>query len=403
MIRYRINAQGMLLLFCLIGFGHVVEAAEVNGIYTEPTTRDLGTVHGIKGLEGVKIRGWVSTYYNTTLSYQPTKGAAANARAYNVQDNSLTMEMTELEIEKVPEFGQIGFKVDLAQGDTQDQIFDAIQAAHGTGSVTPTDRTIQHATVSYLAPIGRGLRFDFGKMVSHIGGETTEMVKNNNFSHTYFSNYGIPYQHVGLRLNYPWNDLLYTELYLVNGWNTTKDNDAGKSLGLSFGWSPGPISWYFNYLGGNESDRRTQPIGSQSSRLQLVDTQVLLSLGEWNFAYNFDLGRQADIPVGSIIKEVSWRGHTLSIRYKVTPNFEPSLRYEIYDDPDHFTVGTEGDYFKAATLTLNYRMGGPFTYLLVRPEIRWDGVNTPSGIFTDKDGNKKESQSTVGVNFIFYF
>ena len=48
--------------------------------------------------------------------------------------------------------------------------------------------------MSYLAPVGQGLRFDFGKFVTHIGGETIESIKNRNFSHSFFYTYAIRFR-----------------------------------------------------------------------------------------------------------------------------------------------------------------------------------------------------------------
>lgn len=393
---------GLAMAFFLMTGIRVGYAAEVNGIYTEPSTKDLGTVTGIKILEGLKTRGWISTYYNYNFNTPPV-GTPIGGRLFDVRDQTFALELAEIELEKVPGSGEVGFKFDLAVGDTQDQIFTGVRAFHGTGSLTETERIFQHASISYLAPVGRGIRFDFGKFVTHIGGETIEGIKNNNFSHTYFYSFGIPFQDTGLRANYAWTDTFYTELYIVNGWNTTIDNDKQKSIGPSFGWTIGPVSWYVNYLAGEESDTRTAPIGSRSTMRTLIDSQLYFTWGALNLAANYDRGTQKDIPVGATFKNVDWSGYTFWARYKVTDDFEPSLRYEIYNDPDGFTVGTAATRFTAATVTLNYRLGQGASHILVRPEYRWDKANTAASIFKDKNGNDKDTQSTVGINFIYYF
>jgi transposase len=78
---------------------------------------------------------------------------------------------------------------------------------------------------------------DLGKFVTHIGGETIETVKNWNYSHAFFYTYAIPFQDTGARLNYNWSDTLYTEIYVVNGWNVTHDNNSGRTWGPSVGWT----------------------------------------------------------------------------------------------------------------------------------------------------------------------
>src|SRR5207245_6086646 len=88
---------------------------------------------------------------------------------------SFTLSLAEIELEKVPGMGEVGFKLDLALGGTQDIIFNTVKGSlapdKANHSVQDYDRNVQHASISYLAPIGRGLRLDFGKFVTHIGAE----------------------------------------------------------------------------------------------------------------------------------------------------------------------------------------------------------------------------------------
>lgn len=374
-------------------------AAEVNGIYTEPATQDVGALTGIEALQGLKVRGWISAYYDYNLN-DPPHGTPIGGRTFDIRDNSFEWELAEIELEKVPGIGEVGFKFDLAFGDTQEQIFDGVRTFYGSDSLTDSDRYIQHASVSYVVPVGPGLRVDFGKFVTHIGGETIEGIKNNNFSHSYFYTYAIPFQDTGLRFNYPWTDTFYTELYILNGWNTVNDNDSSKSIGVSFGWILGPVSWYFNYLGGKESDTITAPVGSRSTTRHLFDTQVFVSLDKLNLGLNVDHGQQKDIPG---LGDVTWYGYAVYARYKVSDAFEPSLRLEYYNDDDGFTVGTPADDFKSVTLTLNYKLGTGATHILLRPEVRWDKASTAVPIFLDDDGNPDDQQMTLGLNAIFYF
>src|SRR5258708_15552838 len=129
-------------------------------------------------------------------------------RSLHVRRHSLRFTLEEMEIEKVPERNRLGFKLDLAVGDVQNIIFDSVRLA-SPRSVRGADRVIQHASLSYLAPVGKGLRIDVGKFVTHIGGETIESIKNRNFSHSYYYTYGIPFQDTGVRLNYAFSPKVY--------------------------------------------------------------------------------------------------------------------------------------------------------------------------------------------------
>jgi hypothetical protein len=127
----------------------------------------------------------------------------------------------------------------------------------------------------YLAPLGHGLRVDFGKFVTHIGGETIESIKNINYSRTFFFPYAISFQDLGLRTHDDWTEAFYTEFYLLNGWNVTSDNNKAMTFGPSMGWSPSPsVSLTLNYLVGNEqSERSSISRGKPTAHLRIVNAR----------------------------------------------------------------------------------------------------------------------------------
>src|SRR5712692_12003141 len=151
----------------IAAFTVVASAQEVNGIYTDSTTKDLGDITKVDALKGLKIRGWVDGYYVINFNHLNKDVANANqgssaiqsrdltieGRTFDVHSNSLSMNLAEIEIEKVPDKGQVGFKVDLASGDTMDIIVDTIKAGNPT-SVSAFDKTFQHASIIYSAPVG---------------------------------------------------------------------------------------------------------------------------------------------------------------------------------------------------------------------------------------------------------
>jgi putative OmpL-like beta-barrel porin-2 len=411
-----------LLVGCFLLLGTLVflpctttHAAEVNGIYTEPTTKDLGEVTKIDFFKGLKFRGWIDAYYvsnfnrpsrNTVNAGQGSsvvKGRAITieGRTFDVHSNSVTLSLAEIELEKVPATGEIGFKFDLNFGETPEIIVDTIKGSVGPDaamdSVLGFDKTFQHASIGYLAPIGRGLRLDFGKFVTHIGGETIETIKNNNYSHAFFYTYAIPFQDTGLRIHYDWSDTFYTEMYIVNGWNVTVDNNDGKTIGPSIGWAPSPkFSAYFNYLVGPE---RTNVNGDYR---HLVDAQAFLNpIDPLNIAFNFDYGFEENVPSANG-KNAEWLGLTGWLRYKVTEKLEPVVRVEYYRDGDAFTTGLKQTLW-GYTLTLNYKLAvTKGSSLLVRPEIRYD--KSSNTFFSDQSGfQRTNNQTTVGIGLVYYW
>src|SRR6266478_5300586 len=336
---------------------------------------------------------------NQALSVIRSRDLTIEGRTFDVHDRSFSLSLAELEFEKVPDVGGVGFKLDLAWGDTMDIIVDSIKAAIGNQSVSDFDRYVQHASIAYVAPIGKGLRFDVGKFVTHIGGETIETIKNNNYSHAFFYTYAIPFQDTGVRVHYDWTDAFYTELYVVNGWNATSDNNKAKTLGPSIGWSPSPkFSVYLNYLVGNE---RTDNDKQFDNLRHLVDAQV-------NFApiepLNLSLNADYAVEDGAIggRRDAQWYGLTGWIRYKLTDALEPSFRVEWYRDEDGFTTGV-AQTLVGITATLNYKIGlGKLANILLRPEYRVDFSN--KNFFTrGSDFRSEKVQHTLGIGAVLYF
>src|SRR5712692_1397818 len=387
----------------------------VAGIYTAPDTKDLGALTGFSWLSGTKVRGWVDTHFvynfnqpdsrvvNANQGFSVVKGrnVSIEGRTFDIHDRSFNLSLAEMEIEKVPEFGGVGFKFDMAFGETQDIIIDTIKGRVGGPDpgdfVTDFDKTFQHASVSYIAPIGRGLRFDAGKFVTHIGGETIETVKNWNYSHSFFYTYGIPFQDTGVHLSYPWTDTFYTDFYALNGWNVTIDNNSGKTYGPAIGWTALPwLSLYTNYLVGPEQ------FHNSSHLRHLWDTQVFLGpFDRWNFMLNYDLGYE-EKALANATRDALWTGVTGYARYKLTDWLEPSFRFEYYNDRNGFTTGVPQELW-GATFTLNTKLGlGTGTMLLLRPELRYDSGDTR--FFTDgSDFRRKKEQVTLGLGASWLF
>lgn len=403
----RRGAIGCILI--VAGFTDQALAAEVNGIYTDNSTKDIGEVTGVQFFKGVKFRGWLEGYYvnnfnnvaratantNQTSSVIQSRDATVEGRAFDVHNKSFTLNLAEIEIEKVPETGGVGFKLDYAQGDTQDIIFDSIRAVSPQG-VGPSDRNFQHASISYLAPVGTGLRFDFGKFVTHIGGETIESIKNLNFSHAFFYTYGIPFQDSGVRMNYAWSPKFYNEIYLLNGWNVTSDNNTAKTIGLTSGWTPtDKLTVYANYLGGPERNDNNE------DWRHLLDMQIMFNPSDTlQTMVNVDIAKDKNALGAG--QDAKWNGVALYLRKIVTPRFFPTLRLEYYNDADGFTTGVKQK-LKGYTLTGDYKLGKKDAMnLMVRPEIRYDKSNAK---FFSDGGNfrSREDQLTIGVGLVAYY
>jgi len=248
-----------------------------------------------------------------------------------------------------------------------------------------------------VAPVGKGLRFDFGKFVTHIGGETIESVKNANFSHSFFYTYGIPFQDTGMRIHYDHNDMLYSEVYILNGWNVGFDLNKGKTFGYTVSYTPGPqFQIVANYLGGPE-----QPDNNTNWR-HLGDFQIYFNTPKLRTMTNIDLAQEK----GALFNgaNTKWAGITEVVRYRATERFDPSFRAEWYYDPDGFSTGVAQKKLIGFTATLDTFLGkGDNDKILVRPEFRYDHSDANFFSNSTTPGLTRKYQATVGINLIYYF
>ena len=419
LMRWLAGAAVSLALAAVVAVSWVgrASAAEVNGIWTEPTTKDIGELTGNEFFKGWKIRGWAESYYvynfntpdtdvanaNQGLSAIKSRNLTVEGRTFDVQHNRPKLGILEVELEKVPEMSgwldpkAFGFKLDVNYGETYDIIFNTVRASLGKDVLWDGDRYLSHYSLGYVVPIGKGLRIDFGKLVTHIGGETIESIKNNNFSHGYLYSYAIPFQDFGFRLNYPVTDTITAEFYGLQGWNVTyKDNNTGKTVGPAISWAPSPkLSMYANYLVGPEQK------DNNGNFRHLLDVGLAYNpIDPLNFLVSADLGYEQEA-LGKD-KNARWDGAFIVARYKVTDKFEPALRAEIYDDKDGFTTGV-AQTVGAVTLTLNYRIDLPGqTHLLLRPEYRFEASD--HNFFSENKAFRSErNQQTVGLGTVLYF
>ena len=176
-------------------------------------------------------------------------GEENNLRVFDHKANSFGLDLAQIVFAKDPTTGVIGYKVKISAGETAKFIHSA-----GLGSSTIDDPfDITEGYVSYLAPLGKGLRFDFGKMVTYFGAEVIEAIDNPNYSRSFLFNYAIPFTQTGLKMSYGFTDALSASLHVVNGWDNSTDNNSGKSIGVSIGFAPAEIfSGYVNYMTGPE-------------------------------------------------------------------------------------------------------------------------------------------------------
>jgi hypothetical protein len=314
-------------------------------------------------------------------------------RVFDLYDRTFELDVAELAVERpAVDANDVGFRVDFAVGSTVPRVSAARGLFRDPATGEAEDIDLQQAYLSYVAPVGRGLRLDVGKWVTHIGYELIPGYDgyNENATRSFLFGYVGPFTHTGVRASYSFNDHLSGQLMLVNGWDNALDNNRAKSVGLQVAYSPAQaLSVSFNLISGAEmsnddSDRRTV-----ADVVATWKPASRLGLG-----LNLDLGREeGTFGAGS---ESRWSGAAGYVQYEWTPRFSTALRAEVFDDRDGARTGT-AQRLKEVTFTPSLRFG---LHALVRADLRYDWSDRQ--VF-EKGAALVRRQPTAAIEVLCFF
>jgi Putative beta-barrel porin-2, OmpL-like. bbp2 len=339
----------------------------------------------------VQANAFVSFGYNYNLNSPSNR--INPMRVFDRNANSLLVDVAELVLQKsVSKIGDVGFRVDLEAGSAIPQVTQSAGLAIGTGA------DLQQALVSYIAPVGAGLRLDFGKFVTHLGLEVIEGYDgyNDNYSRSLLFNYAIAFTHTGVKAGYTFSPQVAATAMIVNGWDLAVDNNKGKSIGLQLALTPAsPLAIYLNYMGGPETADTGAFVRHIGDIVATYKVSDMLTLGI-NGDYGLESGASAVKPKD----DAKWSGVAGYVKISPDPKFFVALRAETFKDEGGTRLGlgknTTANEF---TVTPTYKVSSNF---VVRAEGRYDSINQ-DGVFADDKGKSKKNQATIGFNAIFVY
>lgn len=359
---------GLLLAGMMFAAGGVAEAQDL-------TVADA--------LKDVKINGFLSGGYN--YNFNEPYNRAVNLRPFNDNHDNLSLELAQLVFHKdAIAAGDAGFRLDLNFGYT------VPQSIHSTGYTPSDDFDIRQAYASYVAPLGNGLKLDFGKFITEMGAEVIEGYEdwNWNYSRSFLFYFSIPFTHTGVRAIYPVNDKLTLLGEVVNGWDNVTDNNNGKTICLHAAVMPvKDTTVNIKYMVGAEQ------ADNNNNQRHLFNLNLTTAINGIVFKADYVYGAEENVPGTG---DATWTGLAGYVRYPVTDKFAINGRAEFFNDDDGTRTGTRQDLWEI-TLTPEYALN---ENLLVRAEYRHDSSN--EDVFDKKDG-KTDRQETLGMNVIYHF
>ena len=351
---------------------------------------------GSMTLDELKKALGLSIYLQGGYTYNGSAGTVGgqqeenDLRVFDHKANSFTLDLAQIVFSKDAAMSMAGYKLKISAGETAKWIHSrglsgadltSPQAGEGTDSFDLTE-----AYLSYIAAVGRGIRFDFGKFVTYHGAEVIEAKDNANYSRSFLFNYAIPFTHTGLKIGYGFTDALSASIHVVNGWDNSTDNNKGKTYGLNIGLTPAEaFSVYINLMQGPEQDNNSR------DKRTLVDLVATIKpTKKLAIILNYDDGKEENANGGGA--DASWSGLAGIVKYDLTEKYSVAVRGEYFDDKDGFRTGTVQK-LKEVTATFESKLGGG---LILRPEYRHDISDKQSF-----DNGTKKTQDTLALGVMY--
>ncbi len=393
-MKKKLLALGMVVLI-IFAFGLNTNAEEAKPETTPETKPEVkaeakstltpedikNVVNGIKDYLGLSI--YLQGGY--TFNFRNPDSGTNRQRIFDQEANSFLIDLAQIQFAKEAPLRGVGYKLKLSFGETAKYI-------HSAGLGNPGDVVdLTEAYVNYVAPLGTGLKVQFGKFVTYHGAEVIEARDDFNYSRSFLFNYAIPFTHTGLLAGYTFSKALTANIYVINGWDVFNDNNKGKTFGTSFVVTPiEPFSMNFNFMYGPE-----QTDNSTHYRF-LVDWVGTFKATKYlTFVVNADYANEEKDPLNGN-KNSRWHGIAAYAKYDFTDWLSTTIRAEYFGDKNGVRTGIAQS-LKGITFTPEFRV---VKNLLVRPEYRHDWSNR-DGFDSKHTTSSKKSQDTVALSVMY--
>jgi hypothetical protein len=350
-------------------------------LYSQERSTDSKTIHWY---EAITVNTFMSSGYSYNFN-KPDTGKN-QFRVFDVEDNTFKVDVVELSVRKEAcRANEAGFRFDLTAGSS-------IPKVARSGGLDIGDLDFHQMFVSYVAPVGTGLKFDFGKFITSLGYEVIEGYDgyNDNYSRSFLFGYAIPFTHTGIRAGYSFNENISVTLMLVNGWDNAIDNNKSKSICGQLAIIPiSGLNLYANYMFGSEKEKNNS---DNRSVFDFVGTYSINNLA--TVGLNTDYGVEENSTNNG--ESATWTGVAGYIRLNLAKDFSLAVRGEQFDDKDGLRTGVVQK-LQEITLTPEFR---PTEHFVIRGDLRFDKSN--QDVFQKKSEWQK-TQATVSFNFLYTF
>lgn len=397
----------------------------------EPATAPEAPAPTAKWYDAITFGAFVDAYAGVNYNFPKPQVGKNLFRAYDTTNGfSISWVGVNASVDPDP----VGGAVSLRFGPTAE----TYSACFG-GGTCDTDVGLEFVKQAYASwrPGGKEgmLTLDFGKFDTLYGAEVAESQLNMNYTRGAVYWLLQPLFHTGLRATVQAAEQVALKAMVVNGWNRSIDNNAGKTYGLQLAATPSDkLGLYLGWIGGPEDEDSAvvtcdpgqaydpavggcaasagapggdQPVDRGGANdfdawRHLADLVVTFAATDaFSLAFNADYGSVAVRQPDDSFSHSSYYGMMLSGRYALDDVWALALRGEYIGDPDGVVTvpGLTDAALATGTLTIEAK---PTSNLLLRLDARGDFMvdGTPSkDVFTKELRDTKSNQytTTLGV------
>ncbi len=236
---------------------------------------------------------------------------------------------------------------------------------------------LPQAYAEAFVPVGTGLRIKVGHFYTIVGGEAIVAPDNFFYSRSYVTQYGEPFTHSGVLLNYSFADRLNVNAGAVTGsrsggWDGAFDrshNNTGFLGGFTWTSESGDTSLSVNATHGSVAS-------NDPADLNLVSAVAQFDLRDnlhWKLQHDYGW-----LAATRNEAKAEWYGLVNYLTWDVVETMAAGVRFEWFRDDDGTRVfapireaqalSVASNYF-ALTLGLTWK---PVPWLTVRPNLRYD-------------------------------
>lgn len=341
---------------------------------------------------GLRFTGLVFTTFQYDWNRPPKRFGSVGYRSIDADDRTFDLELAKLglgrDVGKPGDWGDVGFRLDLAFGHAADVI--------DTDPLLGSNRdafAIEQAFATYRLPLPFDLDLSAGKFVAFTGAEYFEPNLNPCTSRSFVFGYATPNWHTGVSAKLsPFEGLSYTQ-YVVSGWDRAFGTHGLETLGGSLALAPKldddlATSWTVSWLFGPEHETREGP------KRFLLDTVLNVSLwkrltliGEALYGHEDEVCFQ-----DGHCTTAEWVGAFLVLQVKPLDWLALSGRLEWLRDATGARTGVEQELREATLMVETTFVVKALTFGL-RGEVRADASTRRT--FVGHDG-PRSCQGTVG-------